>query len=204
MDDSLQDTSECPICLETHLNTTVAETTCGHKFCKPCVIRLLKTSFKCPVCRHRVSVFDTTWVGSRKMLMEPLSTIFDSIYVQGGTKGVASYHFSEEESYISYSAAPPIWQLDDGSSPPEKKPFEDISYDPLTRMFKGVVNWTPVSFHGDSKWVYRIIFSEDFLEIEGGEVTAYNTEGNKQNDVHIFAYHLFYNRFLDYDMEKLN
>lgn len=199
-----QDTSECPICLETHQNADMAETACTHKLCKSCIIRLLKTSSRCPVCRQRISPFNSMCVDTREMLMEPFSTIFDSIYVQGGTKGIASYHFSEEESYISYAAAPPIWRLDDGSSPPEKKPFEETSYDPHIRIFKGVINWTPVSFHGDSKWVYEIKFSEDFMEIEGGEVTAYDIEGNKQRETHLFAYHLFYCRLLDYDLEKFN
>eukprot|EP00435_Cladocopium_sp_Y103_P026482 s2911_g6.t1 len=41
------------------------------------------------------------------------------------------------DCYISYDAAPETWRLDDGSRPPPKKPWEEVSYDPDTRIFRG-------------------------------------------------------------------
>ena len=113
---------------------------------------------------------------------EPPSSIFGSVYVQGGLKGlkrdllggrtlegasyspvlegVASYHFeSREQCYISYANSPESWRLDDGSRPPGRKPFEQISYDESTRTFKGRVSW-PEPFDGAVRWDYTIVFSE--------------------------------------------
>ena len=150
----------------------------------------------CPYCRQVISVFDVICNG--EALIKRPDTIFGGIYVQGNTIGLASYHFQEEESYISYSAAPPFWRLDDGSSPPVRKPFENSSYDPLTRTFNAVVHWSPVTFHGDLKWNYRIVFSEDFMTISGGEVTAYQNK-NVPSDVHVYGQHLVYARVFDID-----
>jgi len=58
--------------------------------------------------------------GGQKLVEYP-TTIFGGIYIQWNMEGLASYHFEEEESYISYSAAPPYWRLDDGSPPPVRK-----------------------------------------------------------------------------------
>ena len=189
--------NNCPICLSAYLNENKAETECGHSFCRGCILDLLKSSprqgfAKCPYCRQVVSVFDVMCGGST--LCERLNTIFGGVYVQGNTVGLASYHFEEAGSYICYSSAPPFWRLDDGTPPPERKPFENSSYDPETRTFRGVVNWSPVAFHGDSRWVYRIVFSEDFMAIEGGEVTAYQTQQEESSGVHLYGQHLFYVR----------
>lgn len=70
----------------------------------------------------------------------------------------------------------------------------DGSVSIIARTFRGVVNWSPVAFHGDSRWVYRIVFSEDFTAIAGGEVTAYNGQEEETRDVHVYGQHLFYVR----------
>eukprot|EP01047_Picozoa_sp_COSAG01_P078233 COSAG01_NODE_14382_length_1461_cov_2.616740_1_plen_198_part_01 len=49
-------------------------------------------------------------------------------YVQDMTVGLASFHFEADQAYISY-AANPGWTLSDGSAPPEKKAFDDTSFD---------------------------------------------------------------------------
>ena len=96
---------------------------------------------------------------------EPPSTIFGSVYVQGAVyspvlEGVASYHFeSKEQCYISYGNSPESWRLDDGSRPPSRKPFEQISYDESTRTFRGRVSWAE-PFDGAVRWDYTIVFSE--------------------------------------------
>ena len=115
----------------------------------------------------------------------PPTTIFGQCFVQGGSLGVASYHFEEcneascENAYISYAAAPEEWRLDaegergERARPPARKHFEDPSYDYSTRTFRGTIVWTPpATFHGDSKWTYEMIFAEDFGSIVGGQVTV--------------------------------
>jgi len=108
----------------------------------------------------------------------PPSTIFGSVYVQGLSyapflEGIASYHFdSEDDCYISYTNAPDDWQLADGSRPPVKKHFVDISFDTSTRTFRGVVEWDP-PFGGDVRWEYEMVFSEDFGSICGGQMQPY-------------------------------
>ena len=106
---------------------------------------------------------------------------------------MASYHLNEDESYISYSAAPPSWRLDDNSAPPLKKPFLSQTYDPAIRTFRAIVDWTSVNFHGDAKWIYRMVFSEDFTRIESGEVIAYGPREEKQG-WHAYEQDLFYTR----------
>ena len=127
---------KCSICLEAYQLENKAQTECGHCFCRACILDVLRISprpgfARCPYCRRVVSAFDIVCGG--ETLWERPHTIFGGIYVQGNTEGLASYHFEEAESYISYSAAPPIWRLDDGTPPPERKPFESSSYDPDTR-----------------------------------------------------------------------
>ena len=77
------------------------------------------------------------------------------MYVQtGGGLGFASYHFLRPgECYISYESAlsKTFPELDDGSQPPPKKLFQEASYDPRTRTFKGVIDWSPTSWQGDQQ-----------------------------------------------------
>lgn len=193
---------ECPICLVYKRRDEFVLTTCEHKVCTPCVVQLLKVTRRCPLCRQEISAFDTSWLVGGEPLMKPFTTIYDGVYVQGQTVGLASYHFSEEESYISYESAPLIWRLDDGTPPPEKKPFENASFNLETRTFTGDINWTPVSFNGDAKWVYRIVFSEDFMEIESGEVKAFDSSENTRSP-HKYGVHLFYARILDLERSVL-
>lgn len=89
-------------------------------------------------------------------------------YWQGGTDGVASYHFnSPQDCYISYSNAPASWILSDGSRPPAKKPFEEVSYDSSTRTFRAVINWAPLNFFGETRWEYEMTFCQDWKQIKG-------------------------------------
>lgn len=134
--------TECPVCYTVLIEEDTLVTKCEHKFCRSCVIKLLKDSpsATCPVCRQKISAFDITTLLSGKVLLERPTTIFGGVYVQGNTEGLASYHFNEDESYISYSAAPPYWLLDNGSAPPVKKLFLNSTYDPATRTFRAVVD----------------------------------------------------------------
>ena len=127
-------------------------------------------------------------------------TIFGSIYVQGGTNGLASYHFdSEDDCYISY-ASPECshWpDLEDGTRPPVKKNFVNYSFDLAERIFTGEIYWTPVAWNGDKRWCYTMKFSEDFDTIESGQCITYNmVEDGDQNRIHRFGVQLVYKRLL--------
>ena len=101
------------------------------------------------------------------------SSIMGQAYMQGGSLGVASYHFPEiDQAYISYEAAPPQWTLDDGQPPPQQKPFVNPRYDEATRTFTGTIDWSDNNFHGDARWEYEMVFSEDFARITGGQVRS--------------------------------
>ena len=95
-------------------------------------MKLLKGSVaaNCPMCRQKISVHDISLMLTGRMLVERPTTIFGGVYIQDGTEGLASYHFSEAESYI-YRAAPPSWLLDDGSPPPLKKTVLNAHYDTI-------------------------------------------------------------------------
>jgi hypothetical protein len=125
-----------------------------------------------------------------------VTTIFGGVYLQGDREGLASYHFNEDGSYISYKAAPPAWRLDDGSPPPVTKPFLNATYDPSIRTFRAIVDWSSVNFSGAAQWIYRIVFSEDFTIIESGEVLSYGAEGEKKR-WHIYEQDLFYVRQME-------
>ena len=145
------------------------------------------------MCRAAVSLHDTRAVASNAVLREPpVSTIFGNVYLQGGTLGVASYHFdSVEQSYISYAAAPAHWLLDDGTAPPERAQFESTSYDEATRTFEGTIHWTQSPFAGDSRWCYTMVFSDDFSIICGGQLQSFDANG-QQTEVSQFPRDLCY------------
>ena len=106
------------------------------------------------------------------------TTVFGSTYVQFGRLGLASYHFrAADDCYISYENAPTSWKLDDGAPPPAVKRFDSPSWDAASRTFTGVIDWSANPFQGDVRWEYTIVFSEDFREISGGEVRAFDAAG---------------------------
>jgi len=76
--------------------------------------------------------------------------------------GLASYHFELDGPYISYEDIPDNWRLDDGSPPPENKYFMDPYYDEQNRRFTGWIDWSDNPFHGNIRWDYMIVFSEDW------------------------------------------
>ena len=122
----------------------------------------------------------------------PPSTIFGSVYVQGAVyagvhEGVASYHFdSLKNCYISYANAPDSWLLDDGSPPPRRKPFEQVSYEQDTRTFRGVVKW-PQGFDGAALWEYTMVFAPDFSFISSGKVQPYGPSGRPLRSAQYFG-----------------
>ncbi|CAE7554092.1 unnamed protein product [Symbiodinium sp. CCMP2592] len=124
-----------------------------------------------------------------------LETIWGQVYVQaGGGLGFASYHFHQGECYISYERANDntFPKLDDGSQPPAKKYFEEVAYDPDTRCFRGVIDWSPSSWQGDEKWVYNMVFSADLDSIVAGTVHAIPANKAKQTKELRFGVNLHY------------
>ena len=110
-----------------------------------------------------------------------MSGLHGAVYVQGGTRGLASYHFERVEAdgavaaYISYeSPACDVWPaLEDGSRPPPRVAFRGGRFDAAARVFTGSVEWYPTRWRGDAVWHYTMVFSADYRTIEAGRVTAY-------------------------------
>ncbi|KAJ2906315.1 hypothetical protein MKZ38_002031 [Zalerion maritima] len=48
----LESQEDCPICMEP--KTDVLITHCKHIFCRPCIMRVLQTQTKCPMCRNQL------------------------------------------------------------------------------------------------------------------------------------------------------
>ena len=104
--------------------------------------------------------------------------------------GEASYHFLETGPYISYSSAPILgWKLEDGTLLPEKKMFEDCTFDEATRTFTGNINW-PIRYNGNKLWEFTIEFDMEFTKISGGSVITYKTSGKTET--------LYFGRDLNY------
>lgn len=190
----------CPVCLLK--KNEECQTPCKHSFCKSCVVRSLLSSYPsgiCPVCRSPTTLYVVTQNGMPILAAEEIDTIFGSVYIQGSTKGLASYHFiSIEESYVSYeNTLCAMWpNLDDGSRPPARKPFTNCSYDSITRTFKGDIVWDPTSWTGQKLWRYEMIFSDDYQTIEGGTVIMSETlETQDTDDCHHFNYDIVYERY---------
>ena len=182
--------TECPICLSTPAEAP-AKTRCGHVFCAGCLVRAFPretlVTGTCPLCRAQVSLYSTLDVSTGRPLRVPdVSTPVGCVFVQQGDPGVASYHFEAAaeggglgEAYISYESCPATWKLDDGSSPPARKPFTDARYDPASRTFTGTVTWAaPATFHGAARWEYEMVFSESFNVIQSGRLRAFDAAGS--------------------------
>ena len=134
------------------------------------------------------------------------TTLGGCTFVQGGTVGLASYHFPTdhfdelpyeqlEAPYISYEVAPPFWSQDDGSAMPRKKPFINASYDGATRTFRGTIHWEP-PLHGEARWEYEMHFDEQFETIAGGQVRAFDAQG-AETQQHTFGVDLSYVRLVE-------
>ena len=112
--------------------------------------------------------------------LSTLTTIYNQVYVQSSTIGLASYHFfekeegSEQSSYISYEGAPRHWTRQDGTKPPGKKYFDNPTYNSAIKVFKGDINWGENTFGNAAKWEYEMCFSTDFMNIESGSVKSFD------------------------------
>ena len=71
-------------------------------------------------------------MGSKSQKSKNILSPFGHFYIQGGGKGVCSYHFedlskSKKGSYCDFSNTKkdPDWPLDSGNYPPDKMYFKD-------------------------------------------------------------------------------
>jgi hypothetical protein len=55
--------------------------------------------------------------------------------------------------------------------------FEDCSFDASTRTFRGTVQWLDSPLGVRARWIYRMVFSDDFCIIEDGEIVSYDVLG---------------------------
>jgi len=102
-----------------------------------------------------------------------LADMWGEVFIQKEGLGYASYHFEQGEAYISYAKTKPGWNHDDGSKYPKKKYFSEISYDTHSRVFKGVIDWSPKTVKGAERWVYKMIFDPGFTRISAGTISFY-------------------------------
>eukprot|EP00928_Gymnodinium_smaydae_P086190 TRINITY_DN7007_c0_g1_i6.p1 TRINITY_DN7007_c0_g1~~TRINITY_DN7007_c0_g1_i6.p1 ORF type:complete len:275 (-),score=42.33 TRINITY_DN7007_c0_g1_i6:118-942(-) len=110
--------------------------------------------------------FNTIRGAARKL------SLHNKTFLQHDSLGLASFHFlTEKEAYISYeSSTCSTWCLDDGSNLPARKYFQDTSFDVNTNTFRGVIDWAPTSFCGDSRWEYEMVFDPSLTEIIDGRI----------------------------------
>lgn len=206
---------ECPICLTTP-PVAACKTRCGHVFCTECLTRAFpletaSTTGQCPLCRAKISLYSTTDISTGNLLRSPeVASPIGQCYLQGGSEGVASYHFEPDASgalsaaFISYSNAPPDWKLDDGSRPPARKHFIEPRYDAASRTFTGTIVWADGSqpgedgaspaatFGGEARWEYTMVFSESFRIICGGGLRRYGVDGVERLPARSFPKDLVY------------
>lgn len=105
--------------------------------------------------------------------------LIGQIYVQRSSVGLASFHFTRQECYISYESKDAVRfpSLDDGSRPPARKLFEKCRYDPRTRTFFGEVSWAPTTWDSESRREYEMIFADNFSSISGGCIRYFGLGG---------------------------
>ena len=187
--------AECDLC---HNEISLPlQANCGHSFCINC-LRKMTTSKKNILCRceerNLLQQAHIIQPNNKYSLFVPPKNPFNQIYVQGKLLGIASYWFDEklDQSYIYYDSKQIPWSLDDGTKPPERKYFENVSYDSETQVFNGTINW-PIPFYQSTKWIYRIRFSLDFTYLESGSVYSYN--GSLLEDTKHYEQQLFYRIF---------
>jgi hypothetical protein len=183
-----------------------------------------KHGFKCQQCMDKskqqhdprpilnVGLHDLCILPGHPLIYPYPENPFNMVFMQAKTVGLASYHFLYENNtfrpYIGYHNAHPTWKLENGTSPPIRKYFENPSYNTTTRRFTGTITWQPVKFHGDAKWEYEFTFTPDFLHISHGQVqhftelddeqaegtTRYGEQYSAPNNVQ-----LIYERVMDWD-----
>lgn len=152
----------------------------GAPRCKAEVFSSDQGPMRCSLARLSWEYCAHEWQTGDDKLAAPGGSIYGHTYVQLGTVGYASYHFvSEDEAYISYEdERSKQFVLDDGTHPPARKPFHDMSFDPKARVFRGTVTWAPPStWNGNTEWQFEMIFDSEFVSIIGGKAKIISANG---------------------------
>lgn len=122
--------------------------------------------------------------------------IIGQIFVQRSSVGLASFHFTREECYISYESKDAVRfpSLDDGSRPPARKFFEHCRYNPKSRTFFGEVSWAPTTWDSEVRREYEMVFADNFSAISGGYI-RYFAQGDASMGEREFGVEVRYKRW---------
>jgi len=107
--------TECMICLEpVEGNKNIFVTTCDHTFHGSCMVKQLRHSSKCPVCRHKLGPNPTKVPEFDEEVIESLiQTAFNSPVNRddyfGGQTGFAARHYRAIEGLLPPSYRHPDW-----------------------------------------------------------------------------------------------
>eukprot|EP00439_Symbiodinium_sp_Y106_P071433 s3120_g12.t2 len=96
-----------------------------------CIIQVLKSrapewAGDCPLCRIHISVYNLRDEHNELLVQPDVRELWGCIFVQNGQTGLASYHFDSPDQCLG-----------DGSKPPSKKYWTDVSFDVETSTFRG-------------------------------------------------------------------
>jgi hypothetical protein len=84
---------------------------------------------------------------------------------------------------MSYSYKPEdekkkaVWKLDDGSPLPDQVKFTNTQYTKNDRTFIGTLIFEKTVGGGVASMDYTVVFSEDFLYVEGGQIVEKDVNG---------------------------
>lgn len=199
---------ECPVCFQPGTpDEPLLVTSCGHRFCRGCIERVLTTTKSlnptaapCPVCRSSLSLFDLQLPSGTKLHEKDTScaALAGKVFVQARTVGLASYHFPCREAgtggagaggadatlpYLCYENERVDeygWKLDNGSRPPARKYFEPgCHWHAATRTFHGTVLWEE-GWYDSKRWDYVMQYSSEFRYICGGSWTVHKDDGSQE------------------------
>jgi hypothetical protein len=106
---------ECMICLEpVDGKSNIFVTECHHTFHASCMVRQLRHSSNCPVCRHKLGPSPVKKLELNEEIVESLiQTTFNSPINRdqyfGGHTGLAAYHYTTLEHLLPESYRHPPW-----------------------------------------------------------------------------------------------
>mmetsp|Transcript_16981 Transcript_16981/g.30012 ORF Transcript_16981/g.30012 Transcript_16981/m.30012 type:complete len:381 (+) Transcript_16981:195-1337(+) len=177
---------DCKVCGD-ELGAEACITKCGHKFCRSCVEKMLRNSdgtHSCAACGVPLTYYTVKWMDTGKTIRaRDTDTALGTVFIQFGTLGLESLHFSRENPYLMYSSKviPEKWALDNGRSLPRKKMFEKgWSYDKYKRRFRGTIDWGSTSFRDVTRQTYDITFDEGFEVIASGTIDLDYTDNKRR------------------------
>jgi hypothetical protein len=118
------------------------------------------------------------------------------VFSQQQTLGNCSFHFQDPLNvYVRFDSDEcSSWRLDDGKSFPPSKTLNNCSFDSLTRTFKGIMVFKPVTWSRRTFSEYTMVFDMDFSVISSGQVAAFDSNGRILQSVEFGPESLCYER----------